>query len=785
MKGEMKHYLDLASISVSVRRKQSRMTRICIFLAVFLISTIFGMADMWIQSQIAQSIQNDGAWHVMFQNVKEEQMELIQARAEVKESARYAARNYRLDEGYRIEGKETVICGFDENLLDMMPAAAIAKGRFPQKDTEAAVTESLNTQLGVQLGDTISLTTPEKTLTFTVTGFTGDTSMLTSQDAFGIFVNTGTYLRYFAKGTLKEDFVLCVQFSPYCRIQKTIDSICEQLDIPSGDVSENAKLLGLTFQSSDSYLVQLYLVAAVLAILVAMAGIFMISGSLNSNIANRIQFFGLLRCLGATRGQVVRYVRREALNWCSRAIPAGLGFGIMTVWGLCALLRAASPEYFETMPRLGFSGIGMISGLIIGLLTVLLAARSPAKKASRVSPLTAVSGNDGTVTAVKKAAKTRIISVEAALGVHHARGNRRNFFLMTCSFAFCIILFLSFSPAIDFMHHALKPLRPYTADLSVTSESNSCSIEKTLADKLKAQPGVKRVYGRSFAYRIPVRTSSGSFSYIDLISYEEHQFHWAKDTLLAGDLDAVREGKGFLGAFDSSNKVKEGEKITLYTPGGEQTVTVTGLITDPPFTPSEGAQIMICSEDLFEKLTGETGYTIIDMQLAQDASEEEVQAIRKMTEGSAVFTDDRISNRQVRGAYYSFALFFYGFLIIIALISVFNIINSIGMSVASRLRQYGAMRAIGMEIGQMVRMIMWETVTYLLSGSVTGCIAGVLLHWKLYDIIITSRWGDVWRFPAKALAVILVVMAISAVAAVWNPARKIRNMSVTETIGEL
>ena len=123
---------------------------------------------------------------------------------------------------------------------------------------------------------------------------------------------------------------------------------------------------------------------------------------------------------------------------------------------------------------------------------------------------------------------------------------------------------------------------------------------------------------------------------------------------------------------------------------------------------------MICSEDLFEKLTGETGYTIIDMQLAQDASEEEVQAIRKMTEGSAVFTDDRISNRQVRGAYYSFALFFYGFLIIIALISVFNIINSVAMSVASRLRQYGAMRAIGMEIGQMVRMIMWETVTYLL-----------------------------------------------------------------------
>ncbi|MGI6010406.1 MAG: ABC transporter permease [Ruminococcus sp.] len=785
MKAEMKHYLDLVPISSSVRRKQSRMTRICIFLAVFLISTIFGMADMWIQSQIYQSIKNDGAWHVMFRKVDEKQMELIGARPEVKESARYAAMNYGLNEGYQIEGKETVICGFDENFLDMMPSAEIKEGRFPQNTQEAAVTKSLKTQLGVQIGDTISLTTPEESLTFTVTGFTGDTSMLTSQDAFGIFVNAETYQRYFSSDTLKEDFVLYVQFSPYCLIQKAIDSICEQLNINPEDAGQNAKLLGLTFQSSDSYLVQLYLVAAVLAVLVAMAGIFMISGSLNSNIAHRVQFFGLLRCLGATKGQVVRYVRREALNWCSRAIPLGMGISVVTVWGLCALLRTVSPEYFEAMPRLGFSGIGLAAGMIIGLLTVLLAARSPARKASRVSPLTAVSGNDGTVTAVKKAAKTRIFSIEAALGMHHAKGSRRNFFLMTCSFAFCIILFLSFSPAIDFMKHALKPLQPYTADLSVVSRDNTCSIEKNMADMLADQSAVKRVYGRSFAYRIPVQTASGNFSYIDLISYEENQFRWAEDTLIEGSMEEVIKGKGLLGTFDSSGQVKTGEEITLQTPQGAQKITVTGLISDPPFAASENAQIMICSEELFEKVTGEKGYTVIDMQLTAEASEEAVQEIREMAGKNTVFTDDRISNRQIRGAYYSFALFFYGFLVIIALISVFNIINSIAMSVTARMRQYGAMRAIGMETGQMVRMIVWETITYILSGSIIGCALGVLIHYRLYEIIITSRWGDDWQFPGKALAIILAVMFISAAAAVGNPARKIRDMSVAETIKSL
>ena len=51
--------------------------------------------------------------------------------------------------------------------------------------------------------------------------------------------------------------------------------------------------------------------------------------------------------------------------------------------------------------------------------------------------------------------------------------------------------------------------------------------------------------------------------------------------------------------------------------------------------------------------------------------------------------------------------------------------------------------------------------------------------------MITSRWGDEWQIPGTALAVILAVMALSAVLAVWGPARRIRNMSVVDTISAL
>ena len=60
----------------------------------------------------------------------------------------------------------------------------------------------------------------------------------------------------------------------------------------------------------------LYAVAAILFVLILLAGVFMIAGSLNSDIAERSRFFGMMRCIGASRKQVMQFVCLEALNWC-------------------------------------------------------------------------------------------------------------------------------------------------------------------------------------------------------------------------------------------------------------------------------------------------------------------------------------------------------------------------------------------------------------------------------------------------------------------------------------
>ena len=56
---EMKSYLSLIPISAKVRRRQNRMTILCIVLAVFLVTAVFSMADMAIRMETSNQLNKN------------------------------------------------------------------------------------------------------------------------------------------------------------------------------------------------------------------------------------------------------------------------------------------------------------------------------------------------------------------------------------------------------------------------------------------------------------------------------------------------------------------------------------------------------------------------------------------------------------------------------------------------------------------------------------------------------------------------------------------------------
>ena len=585
--------------------------------------------------------------------------------------------------------------------------------------------------------------------------------------------------------------LLCIIFSVF--LVTSIISMAEM-----GIKMERNRLLqkhgSLSLQElADSAMGQsLLLTAGVLCLLILAAGVLMISGSINSSVAQRTQFFGMMRCIGMSSRQMRRFVRLEALSWCRTPVPAGLALGILTTWALCAALRFLVGEEFSRIPLFGVSLSGIISGILVGVITVLLAAGAPARRAAKVPPAAAVSGSTEQTDAVPRL-PSRIVRIETALGIHHAVSSGKNLILLTGSFALSIILFLSFSVLIDFAGH-LMPQSAAASDIDISSADGEASIDPQLLETLRGMDGVKQVYGRRSCFDLDAALSggadtsrdAGTFS-ADLISFDDFDLACLKkDGMLkrGSDLAGVYgNSTQALATWDPDSPWEIGDTVRI---GGE-TLTIAGLLKYDPFTDdglTGGRLTLITSKETFTRLTGVTGYSLIMLQLSADATDEDVAALKSAAGEGVVFSDNR--QQSTSGIWFAFVAFVYGFLGIIALVTMLNIINSISMSVSARIRLYGAMRAVGMDGRQLTRMIAAEAFTYAFLGCIAGCALGLPLSRMLYDFLIASHFAyAVWTPPAGALLVIVLFVLLSAAAAVHTPARRIRSMSVTETVNEL
>lgn len=540
----------------------------------------------------------------------------------------------------------------------------------------------------------------------------------------------------------------------------------------------------------DTTMGQTLMVTAVgMFLLVLIAGVLMISSSMNSSVAQRTQFFGMMRCIGMSKQQIVRFVRLEALNWCKTAVPIGLVFGILASWVLCAALRFLVGEEFSNIPLFGISGIGIVSGILVGVITVLLAARTPAKHAAKVSPIAAVSGNSETVKTGHHAVHIGFLRVETALGVHHAVAAKKNLFLMTGSFALSIILFLSFSVLIDFVDH-LMPQSAATSDIDISSSDGANSIDSDLVQTLANMEGVKQVYGRRSSFDVAAGLDGDTTlsSTVDLVSFDDFDLKaLQKDGTLrwGSDLSKVYGDSGnVLATWDQNSSWAVGDIILV----GNEQLTIAGLLKYDPFSGdglTGGKITLITSGETFTRLTGITDYSLIMIQTTSGATDEDVAAIRQIVEKNGYTMSDKRDQR-TSGTYFAFVACVYAFLGIITLVTVLNIVNSISMSVSARIKQYGSMRAVGMDGRQLSKMILAEAFTYAFWGCIVGCAIGLPFSKVIYNFLITDHFPYAsWSLPVGSLAVIVLFVIVAAVLAAYSPAKRMRTISVTETINEL
>ncbi|MCW2758528.1 MAG: hypothetical protein JWO46_2274 [Nocardioidaceae bacterium] len=136
-------------------------------------------------------------------------------------------------------------------------------------------------------------------------------------------------------------------------------------------------------------------VDAVSAMLLVFAGIalfvsiMVIANTFTVLLAQRLRDFALLRCVGATRRQVMRSVRQEAL--VIGAVSATLG--VLVGLGLGRLLVVLLSRLLPALPT-GHVSVGwlwIVAAWLVGVLVTFVASVFPARRSTRIDPLAALS----------------------------------------------------------------------------------------------------------------------------------------------------------------------------------------------------------------------------------------------------------------------------------------------------------------------------------------------------------------------------------------------------------
>ena len=776
----MRSYLSLVPISAKVHKRQSRMTRICIILAVFLVTSIFSMAEMWTDAETTAMRHNHGDWHIALQNVSKDEAEQIRKNSGVEVSSWYDEINTDAEQNYYIDGKNAVLYGIEESYItDIMKYPT--EGVYPQNENEVALSADAKELFSVKIGDEITLDTPVGDVKYTISGFYEDDTEF--NDIIGgccVFMNRKTFDEIRRLNGVESESQFYIRFQNENGLKKTIADMMQQYNLTAENVKENTAVLGMLGASSNESVNELYPLAAACFVIILIAGVFMISSCMNSNVAQRTKFFGMMRCIGASKQQIIRFVRLEALNWCKTAIPIGCALGTVTCWILCAILRFFVKGEWVDMPLFAVSINGILCGALVGVITVFIAAHSPAKQAAMVSPAAAVSGNADMSKNVNHAAKTRFLKVETSLGIHHATSTKKNLFLMTGSFALMIVLFLAFSACLDFVHKLLPSVTSkFTPDITIASQDDTNSLDGNLPDKIAEIEGVESAFGMMTRTAFSVEVN-GNETEIDLFSHDKTLLDTFKKSVISGDISRVYEdGNYAMAVYNQDNRLDVGDKIKI----GNQELEIV-CVTSEGVGSVSGAPTVVCSEKTFMRLTGECRFAMISVVLKKDVSEAAVSKIRDLV-GDCLFVDNREENSDINGSYWVFRIASYGFLAIISLITVLNITNSISMGVSARIKQYGAMRAVGMGSGQVAKMITAEAVTYAICGTAAGIILGLLLHYLIYAKIVITHFGGSWNIPFATIAIVLLLVAFSCIVAIYAPAKRIRNMAITATINEL
>mgnify|MGYP000838496764 FL=1 len=288
-------------------------------------------------------------YHVMFRNVSEE------TAGKLMKEERFTDAGLREDPAYVVTTDPDIVCGMvavDETAC-RLNRVELAKGKMPREKDEIVVSRDFLETMGMtgEIGDEISfsfqteqggeLSLP-KEQEFVITGFTVDSEAVKESGKYSAMVSEGFARSLLPEGKRRFRFYGCLAGADGKsteQITEELKAIGREYDVLETNIVPNTEMLSAIYTDSTAYFG-----FAIFMIVIVLAGILTIYSIYYVSMLGKVQEYGKLRAIGATRRQIRSLVFREGFAVAVFAVPLGVLLGTgLGVWILRRMIYQMIP----------------------------------------------------------------------------------------------------------------------------------------------------------------------------------------------------------------------------------------------------------------------------------------------------------------------------------------------------------------------------------------------------------------------------------------------------------
>ena len=842
--------------SLKLNKKRTIVTIIGIMLSTALICAVAGMITSVQKTLINYAKSHSGNYHVCFKNIPNDELKYIKENKNVQDY--FLSKNVGYGKLEKVENEYKpyiFVMEYDKKGLEQ-GGVTLLEGRMPENSNEIVIPEHLiksgrinytigekitlnlgkrQTKDGLELTQEDALLTDESEKTESSSTSKSETEDLeeivdTKEHTYTIvgIIERSNYKGiegFSAPGYTAISYMdnendintanISVLYSNLKDFQKKTEDIKSGIEKNIGSsvtVSYNSSLIDYEGGVSDTTMASLYSVGAVVIVIIILSSVFVIRNSFSISVSEKTKQYGMLSSIGATRKQIKKSVLYEGFYIGIIGIPLGILCGMLAVVILLQVVNVLLGDSLNEKCVFSIPILAIIASIVISAITIYLSCILPARRASKISPIEAIRGNDDIKIKAKKVKTSKItkklFGIGGVIASKNLKRNKKKYRTTVISLVVSISIFISLS---SFLDYGGKIVNVYYKDLGYDISVYDGTVE-TYNEIIKLDNVEEysysymtegsvdiNKYGSEFGKRIAKDSEETNSITIVLINNDyfkkfiEHlgiqSTNYKDIAILEDDAYEYIDEKT---VFENYYSLKTGDSIDITLTNGEKrTVKISKKTDERPMgyknVYSNGGYLFV-SEDFIQDKSDEKSFHMGSLVIKSQNPDELENEINNLKKTNNLYSKLYINNiskyvEENKKIILLISIFLYGFIAVITLIGVTNIFNTITTNMILRSKEFANLKSVGMTTKEFNRMIRLESILYGLKSLLIGIPLGLIGSYCIYNGIAKGLdFGYI--LPLKSIIIAIIFVFIIVGLTMKYSLNKINKQNIIETIRE-